>query len=333
MSRSVASQMIVGSALCLSVFGLPILALADAIAPVETQSPGYFRLAVGAYEVTALFDGYNDLSPGLLLNLDQKRIRGLLDHQAIKTPNVQTTFNAFLINTGTHVVLIDTGAGRCIGDTAGNLVANMRAAGYVPDQIDTILLTHMHLDHVCGLVDKDGKALFSKATVYSSKAEADFWLDEATAANATEKAREGFKIAQHSLAPYRADGRFKTFVPPASPILDIKTRLVPGHTPGSATYSLISSGEQIVFIGDMIHNAAVQFDHPEVAIRFDSDPKKAVAARETEFEQLSKDGSWVAAAHLPFPGVGHITREEKSYHWAPAPYGPYHRPENVPVLK
>jgi glyoxylase-like metal-dependent hydrolase (beta-lactamase superfamily II) len=332
MSNAIFSKKLIASALLCSLLAISSIASADPTPQVDTQTPGYFRLAVGDYEVTALFDGYNDLSPGLLLNLDQKRIRELLADQAIKTPNIQTTFNAFLINTGAHVVLVDTGAGRCIGDTAGDLISNMRAAGYAPEQVDTIFLTHMHLDHVCGLVDGAGKALFPKAIVYSSKAEADYWLDEATAAKAPEKAREGFEIAQHSVAPYRAEGRLKTFVPPASPLPEMQTQWVPGHTPGSTAYIFNSKGERIVFIGDMIHNAAVQFEHPEVAIRFDSDPKKAVITRESVFAQLAKDGSWVAAAHLPFPGVGHITPEAKSFRWVPAPYGPYRRPANVPVL-
>jgi glyoxylase-like metal-dependent hydrolase (beta-lactamase superfamily II) len=333
MTKLFVSRILTGTALLLSLAAASTRATAEPTPLIGNQSPGYFRVAVGDYEVTALFDGYNDLSPSLLLNLDQKRIRTLLTRQAINTPNVQTSFNAFLINTGEHLALVDTGAGRCIGDTAGNLIANMRAAGYGPEQIDTIFLTHMHLDHVCGLVDGAGKALFPKATVYASKAEADYWLDEAARAKAPEKAREFFDIAQHSVAPYRAEGRFKTFIPPSSPLPEIQTESVPGHTPGSTAYSLSSKGQRIVFIGDMIHNAAVQFDHPEVAIRFDVDPKKAVITREKVFAQLAKEGTWIAAAHLPFPGVGHITSEAKAFHWVPALYGPYRRPANVPVIK
>jgi glyoxylase-like metal-dependent hydrolase (beta-lactamase superfamily II) len=326
-------KMLATSALLWTLAAIAPQVFAEPTPPIGTQAPGYFRLAVGDYEVTALFDGYNDLSSDLLLNIGQAKIRELLAQQAIKSPNVQTSFNAFLINTGDHLILVDTGAGRCIGGTAGNLLANMHAAGYAPEQIDTIFLTHMHLDHVCGLVGSDGKALFPKALVYASKGEADYWLDEAREAKLPEKAREGFEIAQHSLAPYRAEGRLKTFVPPASPLPEVQIQSVPGHTPGSAAYSFTSKGQRIVFIGDLIHNAAVQFSHPEVAIKFDSDPKEAVSSRESEFAKLAKDGSWVAAAHLPFPGVGHITTEGKNFHWVPAAYGPYHRPDNVPLLK
>ena len=183
-------------------------ALAAAPAQVGTQVPGYFRLAVGDYEVTALFDGYNDLSPKLLKGMTQSQIRALLARRSIETPGVQTAFNAFLVNTGKQLILVDTGAGQCIGATAGQLSANMKAAGYEPSQIDTILLTHLHLDHVCGLVDAQHQPVFANATVYAAKAEADYWLDPQALAKAPEAAKGFFKIAQDSTAPYITAGRF-----------------------------------------------------------------------------------------------------------------------------
>ncbi|MBD9677906.1 MBL fold metallo-hydrolase [Pseudomonas sp. PDM18] len=327
-SRSNHCFPLLASALLVSTF-----ACAEPPAPLKTQAPGYFRLAVGEYEVTALYDGYNDLSPGLLQGLSRERIRALLARNAMSGERVQTNFNAFLVNTGKHLVLVDSGAGQCIGGTAGHLLENMKAAGYAPEQVDSVLLTHMHLDHVCGLVDGQGKALFANATVYAARAEADYWLDEHRRDQAPEKAREFFEVAQHSLAPYRAAHRLQTFVPPASPLPELKTEATSGHTPGSTSYRFESNGAAIVFIGDLIHNVAVQFAHPEVAIRFDTDPKQAVKARDAEFSSLAKNGAWVAAAHLPFPGIGHVTRDGKAFNWAPAVYGPYQRADKVPFIQ
>ncbi|WEW96272.1 MBL fold metallo-hydrolase [Pseudomonas nitroreducens] len=327
-SRSNPCLTLLASTLLVSTF-----AWAEPPAAPKTQAPGYFRLAVGDYEVTALYDGYNDLSPGLLLGLSRERIGALLARSAMGDERVQTNFNAFLVNTGKHLVLVDSGAGQCIGGTAGHLPENMKAAGYAPEQVDSILLTHMHLDHVCGLVDGQGRALFANATVYATQAEADYWLDEKRRDQAPEKAREFFQVAQQSLAPYRATNRLRTFVPPASPLPELQTEATSGHTPGSTSYRFESGGEAIVFIGDLIHNVAVQFAHPEVAIRFDTDPKQAVKAREAEFGALAKNGAWVAAAHLPFPGIGHITRDGKAFNWAPAVYGPYQRAQEVPFIQ
>lgn len=298
----------------------------------KTQVPGYFRLAVGDYEVTALFDGYNDLSPKLLKGLKPEQIRAQLARHAIETPGVQTAFNAFLINTGKNLILVDTGAGQCIGETAGMLSQNIKAAGYQPEQIDTIFLTHLHLDHVCGLVDANKQPVFANATVYAAKPEADFWLDPAALARAPEQAKGYFKIAQDSTAPYVAAGRFKTFIPGQSPIAEVRTTLEAGHTPGSATYQFTSKGQSIVFIGDLVHNLAVQFDHPEVSISFDENSKNAIASRDAVFTEAAKTKVWVAAAHLPFPGTGHIESIGKRFQWVPVEYGPYQRAAHVPLV-
>jgi len=308
-------------------------AMAQAPAQIHEQVPGYYRVAVGNYEVTALFDGYNDLSPGLLKGLSADRVRALLARQKIDAERMPTSFNAFLINTGKHLVLVDSGAGHCVPQTAGQLVPNILAAGYRPEQVDTIFLTHLHLDHVCGLSDAAGRAIFPNANVYVPQGEADFWLDPAKEARAVGHAKELFETARTALAPYKADGRLKTFVPPAAPIPEVQTAYAVGHTPGSTVYRFASGGAAINFIGDLIHAPAVQFPHPEVSIRFDVNAKQAIDAREQAFTALAKNGEWLAAAHLPFPGVGHITQSDHAFNWIPAFYGPYQRAADVPLLK
>jgi glyoxylase-like metal-dependent hydrolase (beta-lactamase superfamily II) len=299
-----------------------------------TQAPGYFRLALGEYEVTALFDGYNDLSPKLLQGMSQSQIRALLARRSIETPGVQTAFNAFLVNTGKQLILVDSGAGQCIGATAGQLLTNMRAAGYQPEQVDTILLTHLHLDHVCGLVDAQKQALFTNATVYAAKAEADYWLDPAALAKAPAGAKAFFKIAQDSTAPYVAAGRFKTFAAGQSPLPGlVEATLEAGHTPGSTTYRFTSQNQSIVFMGDLVHNLAVQFEHPEVSIGFDVNSAQAINARQAVFSAAVASKTWVTAAHLPFPGIGHITAQGKHFQWVPVEYGPYKRAAKVPLIE
>ena len=312
-----------------------VISGAMAQAPQQgTQAPGYFRLAVGDYEVTALFDGYNDLSPKLLQGMSQSQIRALLARRSIESPGVQTAFNAFLVNTGKQLILVDSGAGQCIGATAGQLLANMRAAGYQPEQVDTILLTHLHLDHVCGLVDAQKQALFTHATVYAAKAEADYWLDPTALAKAAAGAREFFKIAQDSTAPYVATGRFKTFAAGQSPLPGlVEATLEAGHTPGSTTYRFTSQNQSIVFMGDLVHNLAVQFEHPEVSIGFDVNSAQAINARQAVFSAAVASKTWVTAAHLPFPGIGHITAQGKHFQWVPVEYGPYKRAAKVPLIE
>ena len=330
MSLSVLSILrVLGAGLLLSCAA----AHAEVPAQQKTQAPGYHRLAVGDYEVTALFDGYNDLSPDLLKGLSPGQIRALLARRSIETPGVQTAFNAFLINTGKHLILLDTGAGACIGETAGMLSANMKASGYNPADVDTILLTHLHLDHVCGLVDGQKKPIFANATVYAAKPEADYWLDPTATSRVPEKARELFKIAQESVAPYMVAGRFKTFKAGESPVPEVQTALESGHTPGSTTYQFTSQGQSILFMGDLVHDLAVQFEHPEVSISFDVNAAQAISSRNQVFGAVAKQKIWAAAAHLPFPGIGHIVTVDKHFEWVPIEYGPYQRAAQVPLLK
>lgn len=319
----------------LGLLNLMVAAHACAAPPaqVRQQAPGYQRLAVGRYEVTALFDGYTDLSSGLLQGLPPGKVRELLARQAIHGEKMPTSFNAFLVNTGTHLVMIDSGAGHCMPETAGQLIPNIIAAGYRPEQVDTVLLTHLHLDHVCGLTDAAGKALFPNATVHVAEKELDFWLVPDNQALAPDGAKKHFDAARDALAPYRAAGRLQTFSPPQAPIPEVETAYAIGHTPGSVVYRFASDGAAIRFIGDLIHSAAVQFDHPEASMRFDVDARQAVHARRQAFSDLAREGEWLAAAHLPFPGIGHVTQDGERFAWVPVSYGPYQRAARVPFLK
>ena len=159
------------------------LAMADA-PQQKTQVPGYYRTALGKFEVTALYDGAINLDTKLLKNTSEKDIQSLLARMFVKGPAVQTAVNAFLINTGDKLVLVDAGAAKLFGPSLGNIVSNLKAAGYSPDQVDVVLITHLHGDHINGLVTPDGQTVFPKAQIWSAKADNEFWLSEEIAAKA-----------------------------------------------------------------------------------------------------------------------------------------------------
>lgn len=301
-------------------------ALAAPPAPVGTQVPGFYRHAVGALEVTALYDGFVDLPPQLLKGMAPEQVQSLLARMFIANDKgVQTAVNGFLVHTGSQLVLVDVGAAQCFGPTLGQMGANLKASGYGLEQVDAVLLTHMHADHLCGLLDAERKPAFPNATVWVAKADADFWLDERTAEKAPEGVRPMFKMARDAVSPYRAQGRFKTFVPGQVLMPGLEVVDTHGHTPGHSSYMFRSGASQLLVWGDIVHSHAVQFAHPEVAIEFDTDPQQAVSTRQSVFEQMARTGAWVAAAHLPFPGIGHVRKDAQGYAWVPVEYGPLRR--------
>ncbi|CNL70468.1 MBL fold metallo-hydrolase [Yersinia aleksiciae] len=231
---------------CALPLGFPTISMAAAPAQQLTQVPGYYRMALGDFEVTAIYDGYVKLGTNLLKDINEKDIQTLLSSMFIDSTNgVQTAVNAFLINTGTHLVLVDTGTAQCFGPTLGAVVDNIRAAGYQPEQIDTVLLTHLHPDHACGL-NNQGKAAFPNATVYVSKGDADFWLSKDVASKATPEQRPMFEKSMESVAPYVANNKLKIYIAGETLLPGVKVVPTPGHTPGHSSYLFTSKGDNLL---------------------------------------------------------------------------------------
>jgi glyoxylase-like metal-dependent hydrolase (beta-lactamase superfamily II) len=295
-------------------------AAAQAAAPqVKTPAPGYFRLMLGDFEITALSDGTVDLPMDkLLTNIKPAELDKALSRAFLKTP-VESSVNAYLINTGSKLVLVDTGSGTLFGPTLGKLMTNLKAAGYQPEQIDEIYITHLHSDHLGGLMNVD-KIAFPNAIVRMAKADADYWLSADKMAKAPGDMQTIFKQAMGVMGVYSTAGKLKPFDSDTELVPGIKAIITSGHTPGHTIYAVESKGQKLMLWGDIMHVAAVQFPNPSVTIQFDTDSKVAVAQRKKAYAEAAKEGYWVAAAHIPFPGIGHIRAEGTGYIWYPANY-------------
>jgi glyoxylase-like metal-dependent hydrolase (beta-lactamase superfamily II) len=292
---------------------------AGASAPLaKTTPPGFFRMMLGDFEVTAISDGTVDLPVDTLLNAPKAKVDKALARQFLKAP-VETSVNAYLVNTGSKLVLIDTGAGGLFGPTLGKLVASIKAAGYQPEQVDEIYITHMHPDHVGGL-STDGKLNFANAVVRADKNDADFWLSADNLAKADKDSKGFFQGAQASLNPYVQAGKFKPFEGDTELVPGVKAHASHGHTKGHTTYFVESKGEKLALWGDLMHVAAVQFAEPGVTIKFDTDNKAAAAQRKAAYAEAAKQGYWVAGAHLSFPGIGHLASQGGGYQFIPVNY-------------
>lgn len=322
MSSHLKSAGLLVAALCAAV--LSHAAFAKAPAKQTEQAPGYYRMALGDIEVTALYDGYVPIGTALLKGATGKDIQSLLAKMfvPVSKDGVQTAVNGFLLNTGNNLVLVDAGAAACFGPTLGAIKNNVQAAGYQVAQVDTILLTHLHGDHACGITAADGTAVFPNATVYVAKDEAEYWLNKATGAKAPKAAHPFFKMAQDAVAPYATAGKLKEFNAGDTLLPGITSVPLTGHTPGHGGYLLSSQGQQLLVWGDVVHSHAVQFARPEVSIEFDTDQKQAIVSRKKILAEAAAKKMWIAGAHLPFPGIGHVRVSNKAYSWVPVEYSP-----------
>lgn len=310
---------------------LSSVVMADTAAQPRQQVPGYYRVMVGDLEVTALNDGHVRLGANLVKGMAPEEVHALLQQAFIDDASgVQTAVNAYVLSLGAHVVLVDAGSGGCMGNTVGHLPQQLRAAGFTPEQIDVVLLTHLHPDHACGLT-RDGQAVFPNATVYASQREADYWLSEEIAQQQPEEVRGVFAGAQAAVAPYRANDRFKTFNVGDVILPDLDVVAAYGHTPGHVGYLFNSGTDHILLWGDVVHSHAVQFMHPQAFMVFDVDGEQAVATRRAVFAKTADERWLVGGAHLPFPGLGHVRHNGQAYAWVPLEYGPMTRPAAQPL--
>src|SRR5437016_9648678 len=281
------------------------------------QAPGFYRLKVVDLEVTALYDGAGafDLH---WLNAKKATIDGVT--KALREdPHLLDVADAgFLENTGKQVILVDAGAGTWWGGPAfGRLGNSLRSAGYTPDLVDLVLITHLHADHVGGLTTQDGQRVFPNADVFVAKAESDFWLSPENAAKAPKDAQSFFQSAQAIAAPYIKAGKWHTFSGSEAIADGMKIVPLPGHTPGHTGYEFSSKGQKILFWGDVVHAQRVQLPHPEVTAVFDIGQTAAAATRNQLLAELAREDVLIAGPHMPFPALGRLRKEGSGYSWVP----------------
>lgn len=313
---------LLASALTLGMALAIVAERASAGAPmVRTQAPGYYRLKLGDFEVTALNDGTIDFPMDkLLIGASHDEITA--DYRKVfqKLP-AESSMNQFLINTGDKLVLVDTGAGNFYGPTLGNTLSNLKAAGYAPEQVDDVVITHMHVDHIGGLVE-NGERTFPNAVLHVDKNEYEYWMNHSNKPAASESVRMSFDVADKMFAPYQAAGKLQLFHGDTQITRGIRAIPQTGHTPGHSFFVVESNGSKLVLWGDLVHSAPVQFRNPSVRIVWDSDNQKAEHVREAAFADAASHGYLIGAAHLPFPSFGHLAKADdgKGYVYVPLNY-------------
>ena len=297
----------------------PATAAESVVAQRRAQAPGFYQFRLGDFQITTLSDGTvpQDLYK-LLIGTDQQEIDTLLKRDFVQNP-IEISINALVIDTGSKLVLVDTGAGQLFGPGyGGKVVSSLNAAGYEPENITDILITHIHTDHTGGLVS-GGNLVFPNAVVHVGKPDVDFFMNPENIKKSGYD-KKYFDEAALTVGPSQKAGKLQPFEGRAEILPGITAIPTPGHTPGHAFYLVESKGQQIEFCGDIAHIAPVQFPKPAVTIVYDVDTKKAASQRADQFKDQAEQARLVAFAHMPYPGIGHVRKDGDGYLWVPIVY-------------
>jgi glyoxylase-like metal-dependent hydrolase (beta-lactamase superfamily II) len=297
----------------------PALPAAAKEPPAGMQAPGIYRLKVGAYEVTVLNDGSAALPTKYFSGDADGAVKLLQNAFAPSTEVAPTTFNAWLINTGDKLILVDTGYSNAIGPKAGHLPKTLAAAGVNPSDIDAVVITHVHPDHCLGLLTPDKQIAFPTATVHVNGDEYVWWLEgDVKIPEGKPFFKDLFEGGRAAFKPYIEAKKVQTFKDGAELAPGVVAVLAAGHTVGHTMVRIApSGGDQLLLWTDIVHSTALQFPEPERGIAFDFDPPKAIATRKKVMDMTATDRMLIAGTHIGFPGVGHVAKAGTGYAFVP----------------
>lgn len=303
-----------------------ITAEAFAAAPMRNEAaPAWYRFRHGGYEMTVVSDGPLPIRPASsgFIGVSQSEMEGLLNANFLPTDHLPLEQNVLIVNTGRQLILFDTGMGESMGaasqmfgSTTGKLLANMRAAGIEPGQIDLVALTHAHCDHCWALVDANGNRNFPNAQVVVSEADLSFWTDDANKSG-PEFMTVFIDGAKKNLNAYRdrmVMARDGQDIAPG-----IRAIAIPGHTIGHTAYAISEGSRTIINTGDLSHHHVLLLQRPNWKFAFDSDPDQAARTRVRMLDMIATDRHQVLSYHFPWPGRGNVVKAGDGYAWVPAP--------------
>jgi glyoxylase-like metal-dependent hydrolase (beta-lactamase superfamily II) len=297
--------------------GATVPALAKA-PMLGTQAPYFYRFKLGNAEATVVSDGVLPLGDpsGAFLGLTKEEIARQLSSNFLPLDNAVLEQNALVVNTGSHLVLFDTGMGsrKDFGPTTGKLLNSLKQAGIDPKDIDAVVMSHGHIDHLGGNVGDDGKSNFPNAQFYIQQSDLEFWTDEKLAGGPLKAFLEQ---AKKNLLPVRdrivfiKDGQ--EFLPGITAIG------APGHTVGHTVFNIASAGKSMVYIGDLTHHPVLLMEKPLTEFAYDTDPKQSAQTRVKLLNRFASEKTPIVAYHFAWPGYGHVAKQGDGFRYYPEP--------------
>ena len=283
-----------------------------------TQAPYFHRLKVGDAEVTVVSDGPLPLGnpKGTFVGASDDEMRKMLTDNFLSPDNVVLEQNSPIVNTGDRLILFDTGMGTAqgFGPTTGRQQKSMAEAGIKPEDIDAVVFTHAHIDHIGGVVDGSGKVLFPNAQFYIAQSDFDYWTDEGKMGSPL---KDFIVHARKNLLPVR--DRLVFYKDGQEILPGVQALAAPGHTVGHHIFMISSGGQSFAFLGDLTHHQILLMEKPRMEFSYDTDPKQAAESRVKMLDMLAANKIPVMSYHYPWPGYGHVVKTGEGFHYLPAP--------------
>jgi glyoxylase-like metal-dependent hydrolase (beta-lactamase superfamily II) len=280
------------------------------------QAPGFFRYKLGDFHAVALHDGVltRDRPSGFIANADDAAVGAAFAEAGMPADKLTLTFNPLAIETPSGIVLIDTGFGESGPPTTGHLVANLKAAGIEPGDVSTVIISHLHGDHILGLRRKDGSIMYPNAKVMVPQRECDYWFDEAKMSAAPEAARGNFELARKIF-----DGLETTRFEWGDEILPGFTSVqADGHTPGMSAIEVTSGDDKMLYVADITNNPLLFVRHPDWQAMFDVDPEQTIKTRRRLLDRGVAERLRLHFFHAPFPATAYVAKNGDAYEYLPA---------------
>lgn len=309
--------MIAGAAAMAAAASLP--ELAEAAAPLATtQAPGFYRYKAGDYQVTAINDGFA-MRPleGFIRNAELPAVQKAMADAGLPTTALPIPFTTLVVNDGKRLTLLDTGNGNAGAPTSGTWMTNFRAAGFTPEQVDTIVVSHFHGDHINGMRLREGTAVFPNAQVHVPAPEWAFWMDDARMNAAPDAMKPAFQNVRRVFGPIK--DAVKQYAPGSEVVTGVNAIAAHGHTPGHCTFVI---GGKLLALQDTTNHPALFVTNPAWQAIFDMDGGMAEATRRRMLDMAVADKLQVAFYHAPFPATGTIAKDGASYRLVPTQWSP-----------